>query len=105
MGVPAFLGTLWSANDFPSALLMSRFYELTLVEKLAAPEALRQAQRWLRDLDGAGVAGYLERHPARGGGPRHWGAPPPPPPPNPPPPPPPGGPRGGGGGGGRRGVT
>jgi CHAT domain-containing protein len=62
-GVPCFLGTLWPSDDVPSALVMSRFYELLIGEGLAADEALRRAQRWLRDLDGRSLAEHLESRP------------------------------------------
>ena len=62
-GVPCFLGTLWSADDVPAALLMSRFYELLSSHRLSADKALRQAQQWLRDLDGRGLHAYLTANP------------------------------------------
>jgi hypothetical protein len=61
-GVPAVVGTLWSVNDASTALVMVRFYELLLQDSLAAPEALRQAQRWLRDVTNAKLETYLTRH-------------------------------------------
>ncbi len=63
-GVPCFLGTLWPSDDVPSALVMSRFYELLIGEGLAADEALRRAQRWLRDLDGRGLLEHLDSQPS-----------------------------------------
>jgi len=62
-GVPCFVGTLWSADDVPAALVMSRFYELFAGDGQSPGEALRQAQRWLRDLDGRGLHDYLTAHP------------------------------------------
>jgi CHAT domain-containing protein len=62
-GVPCFVGTLWSADDIPAALVMSRFYELLAGDGLPAGEAMRHAQRWLRDLDGRGLHEYLTANP------------------------------------------
>jgi CHAT domain-containing protein len=61
-GVPCFVGTMWPSDDVPSALVTSRFYELTGGDGLAPDEALRQAQLWLRDLDGTGLLAHLESH-------------------------------------------
>jgi CHAT domain-containing protein/tetratricopeptide (TPR) repeat protein len=61
-GVPCFVGTLWPSADIPSALVMSRFYQL-MAGGLTCGEALRQAQLWLRDLDGAGLHAYLMANP------------------------------------------
>jgi CHAT domain-containing protein len=67
-GVPAFIGTLWPIGDLPSALLMTRFYEFALpggkTQGLAADVALREAAKWLRDLDGAGFKQFLADHAA-----------------------------------------
>ena len=62
------LGTLWSVNDASTALLMVRFYELMLQDRLPLPVALRQSQVWLRDatnaeLDAAGIT--LDTDPRR----------------------------------------
>ena len=62
-GVPSVLGTLWSVNDASTALLMVRFYELLLQDRLPPPVALRQAQLWLRRRDQRGIGRLLE--PAR----------------------------------------
>ena len=43
---------------------MSRFYELLASQALPADEALRQAQRWLRDLDGRQLHAYLAANPS-----------------------------------------
>jgi hypothetical protein len=63
-GVPSVVGTLWSVNDASTALLMVRFYELLLQDKLAPPEALRRAQCWLRDATNADLDAYLSHHEA-----------------------------------------
>ena len=48
-GAGAVIGSLWAVPDAPTALLMSRFYELWQLEGHDPPEALRLAQIWLRD--------------------------------------------------------
>jgi CHAT domain-containing protein len=48
-GVPGVVGSLWSVNDGSTALLMARFYRFWRKEGKSPQEALRQAQRWLRD--------------------------------------------------------
>jgi CHAT domain-containing protein/tetratricopeptide (TPR) repeat protein len=63
-GVPSVVGTLWSVSDASTALLMVRFYELLLQDKLAPPEALRRAQLWLRDATNADLDAYLSQHEA-----------------------------------------
>lgn len=50
-GAPAVLSTLWAVDDFSSSLLMERFYEAHITAGLPGPEALRVAQRWLREMD------------------------------------------------------
>ena len=63
-GVPAVVGTLWSVNDASTALLMVRFYEFLLQDRLPPPVALRRAQLWLRDITNAELDAYLSRHEA-----------------------------------------
>jgi hypothetical protein len=48
-GVAGVVGSLWAVNEKSTANLMARFYDLWLEEELEPPEALRQAQIWLRD--------------------------------------------------------
>ena len=68
-GIPAVIGTLWPVNDRSTALLVTRFYELLLHGDTAGglpPQrpihALHQAQQWLRTVDNAALAAYLDRH-------------------------------------------
>jgi len=65
-GVPAFIGTLWPVDDLVSALLMTRFYEIMLpTDKTTDPEpcaALREAMRWLRDLDNTELLNFFGQH-------------------------------------------
>ena len=49
-GVPTVVSSLWRVDDLSTALLMEEFYRRHLVERKGAAEALRGAQRWLRDL-------------------------------------------------------
>ena len=48
-GVAGVVGSLWAVGEISTALLMARFYDLWRGEGLAPPQALRQAQVWLRD--------------------------------------------------------
>ncbi|MBV9024937.1 MAG: CHAT domain-containing protein [Streptomycetaceae bacterium] len=48
-GFAAVIASLWAVDDIATALLMTRFYQLCHDDSLAPPEALRRAQRWLRD--------------------------------------------------------
>lgn len=48
-GVPGVIGSLWSVGDASTMMLMARFYDLWRREGFDPPEALRQAQIWLRD--------------------------------------------------------
>jgi CHAT domain-containing protein len=41
-------------------VLLSRFYQLWRTDGLEPPEALRQAQLWLRDSTGPELAPYLQ---------------------------------------------
>ena len=52
-GVAGVVGSLWAVSDVSTALLMARFYDLWRKEGLEPPEALRQAQIWLRDSTNA----------------------------------------------------
>jgi hypothetical protein len=55
-GVPGVVASLWPVIDEATALLMRRFYDLWIIENLAPYEALRQAQRWIRDATNAELA-------------------------------------------------
>jgi CHAT domain-containing protein len=69
-GAAACIATLWSINDYTTALLMTRFYE-ALAAGAAPATALREAQLWLRDLtdeeeaEFLGVREVLGQHKAR----------------------------------------
>ena len=55
-GAPGVVSTLWAVNDLSTMLLMERFYQYYLNDSLAIPQALRQAQLWLRDVTAAELA-------------------------------------------------
>lgn len=50
IGAPGVISTLWGEGDLSTALLIMRFYHNHLNKNLPPAAALRQAQRWLRDL-------------------------------------------------------
>ena len=47
---PTVVGSLWSVSDLSTALLMKRFHDNLYERGLGKVTALREAQRWLRDL-------------------------------------------------------
>jgi CHAT domain-containing protein/predicted LPLAT superfamily acyltransferase len=49
-GAPAVISTLWAVDDLSTMLLMEHFYQAHLHDHVPPAAALRQAQRWLRDL-------------------------------------------------------
>ena len=59
--------SLWQVEDWATALLMTRFYELLAAMRLDGGEdpvvALRQARLWMRRLTVQGVADYVSAHP------------------------------------------
>lgn len=70
-GIPGVVGTLWPVDDYKTALLMIKFYELHLagdcasgVEAMAPTEALCEAQRWLRRITADELLAFLDAHPA-----------------------------------------
>ena len=61
-GAPAVVSTLWEVNDLSTMLVMERFYRHHLDNALAPDVALRQAQRWLRDVTQAELGDFFERY-------------------------------------------
>ena len=59
-GVAGIISSLWSVSDMSTMMLMSRFYELWRLDSLAPPEALRQAQIWLRDTTNGEKTAYFK---------------------------------------------
>ena len=64
-GAAACIGSLWQVSDVSTALLMRRFYELWRGGEIGPSEALRRAQRWLRDISNEELleAGYASPPP------------------------------------------
>ena len=68
-GVASVVGTLWPVDDWPTAVLMTRFYECWLTDErtyrdsFSPAEALRSAQCWLRDVTEQELERYMEQHP------------------------------------------
>ena len=60
LGAAGVVGSLWPVNDTATALLMARFYELMIGEKLSPPSALSRAQLWLRDATNTDLLAYVE---------------------------------------------
>ena len=58
LGAAGVLGTLWPVSDAATALLVARFYELHMSERLAPPTALRRVQHWMRQATNADLAAY-----------------------------------------------
>jgi CHAT domain-containing protein/tetratricopeptide (TPR) repeat protein len=59
-GVPCVISSLWSVPDLSTALLMERFYRNHLTCGMDLAEALREAQKWLRELSIGEVAQYAK---------------------------------------------
>ena len=51
IGAAGVLSSLWPVDDLATALLIAKFYDLHMHERLAPPTALKGAQAWLRELD------------------------------------------------------
>ena len=49
LGVPGIISSLWSVDDESTSILMKKFYEYLMIDKLGPGEALRQAQISVRD--------------------------------------------------------
>jgi CHAT domain-containing protein len=61
-GCAGVVASLWSvSNNVSSMFLMIRFYEFWRQKNLEPPEALRQAQIWVRDSSNAEKLTYLEQ--------------------------------------------
>jgi CHAT domain-containing protein len=59
-GVAGVVASLWSVSDLSTMMLMARFYEGWMGEGLEPPEALRQAQIWVRDTTNGEKKAYLQ---------------------------------------------
>jgi len=60
LGAAGVLGTLWPVSDAATALLIARFYELHVGERLPPATALHRAQSWLRQATNAELTAYVE---------------------------------------------
>ena len=60
LGAAGVIGTLWPVNDTATALLMARFYELHIGERLSPASALSRAQAWLRRATSADLQAYVQ---------------------------------------------
>ena len=60
-GAAGVIGTLWPVDDLSTALLMGRFYEGYMGERLTPSAALRASQLWLRDASREDVLNTLSR--------------------------------------------
>ena len=60
LGAAGVVGSLWPVNDTATALLMARFYELHIGERLAPASALNRAQSWLRQATNTDLLDYVE---------------------------------------------
>jgi CHAT domain-containing protein len=49
-GIPGIVGTLWPVNDLSTSLLMARFYYNHIKLHLPPARALKESQKWLRDV-------------------------------------------------------
>lgn len=58
-GAPGVISSLWSVDDYSTALLMEQFYRYHFKEKMTPSEALRAAQIWLRDATRQKLGDYL----------------------------------------------
>jgi CHAT domain-containing protein/tetratricopeptide (TPR) repeat protein len=59
-GAAGVVASLWSVSDLGTMMLMVRFYELWKRDGLAPPEALRQAQFWVRDTSNGEKARHFK---------------------------------------------
>ncbi len=60
LGAVGVLGTLWPVSDAATALLMARFYELHIGERLPPATALHRAQAWLRQATNTEIDAYVQ---------------------------------------------
>jgi CHAT domain-containing protein len=67
LGAAGVVGTLWPVSDAATALLVAKFYDLHLRERLPPPTALRRAQLWLRQATDADLEGYARATAMQGG--------------------------------------
>ena len=59
---PTIWSTLWSVDDFSTALILLKAYEELIVNKESKANALRKAQIWIKDLTAEEIIAILERN-------------------------------------------
>jgi CHAT domain-containing protein len=59
-GVAGAVASLWSVSEISTMMLLARFYDLWRKENLELPEALRQAQLWVRDTNNGEKVAYFK---------------------------------------------
>jgi CHAT domain-containing protein len=59
-GIAGVVASLWSVSDLSTMMLMARYYELWKHDDPEPPEALRQAQLWIRDTTNSEKADYFK---------------------------------------------
>ncbi len=63
-GAACAIASLWSVNDYTTALLMTKLYQELFSDDHPRPHvALKRAQLWLRDLDAGDEGAFLDEHP------------------------------------------
>jgi hypothetical protein len=65
-GVGGILASMWLVGDVPTLILMIEFYRLWRYEGVPPPDALRQAQLWLRDTPDAEIVATYDAAAAAG---------------------------------------
>ncbi|WP_139240498.1 CHAT domain-containing protein, partial [Geitlerinema sp. PCC 9228] len=59
-GIAGVVASLWAVLERETTMLMIRFYELWRCQNLDPPEALRQAQQWMRDTTNQEKIDYFQ---------------------------------------------
>jgi CHAT domain-containing protein len=59
-GIPGIVLSLWPVNDVSTLMLIARFYDIWRLDGVQPPEALQQAQRWVRDSTNEEKMRYLK---------------------------------------------
>ena len=55
------VATQWTVNDFSTAILMTKFYQLHKLDELPVAKAMNQAQKWLRDSTQQDFCSWMEQ--------------------------------------------
>jgi len=66
LGAAGVVGTLWPVSDAATALLIAKFYELHIGDRLSPPTALHRAQAWLRTATNRDLDAYAKAAGAKG---------------------------------------